>query len=63
MLYRIALWYNFDSLLRSRSGRSHAMLAWGQGALRDSGPSDCEGDYTFEGPILTQSPTPLFNNQ
>ena len=34
------LGYAFTSLLRSRSGRSHA-----RGALRDSGPSGCEGDY------------------
>ena len=34
------------SLLRSRSGRSHATLPAmrGRGALRDSGPSGCEGD-------------------
>ena len=32
----------YTSLLRSRSGRSHA-----RGALRDYGPSGCEGDYMY----------------
>ena len=31
---------------RQRNVCRFKAAAWGQGALRDSGPSGCEGDYT-----------------
>jgi len=32
-------------LFRERNVCRFEAAAWGRGALRDSGPSDCEGDY------------------
>ena len=39
---------------------SVAWLAWGRGALRDSCPSDCEGDYEDGRPKRRNSEDPLF---
>ena len=33
-------------LFRERNVCRFEAAAWGRGALRDSGPSGCEGDYT-----------------
>ena len=36
-------------LFRERNVCRFEAAAWGRGALRDSGPSGCEGDYTSQG--------------